>query len=117
MPHTKYKIRLIRSYANCNGKTKPKKYFKGRKTKSYDRKMEQKDEELNLERYLWNSRESGWDPSTGTDLHRIEVFDGVISDESNLHSATVQLGRVQVYFGTCRGMRHCLLRHATVSRR
>ena len=44
--------------------------------------LKQKDEELNLERQLWNSRESGWDPSTSTDLHRIEVFDGVISDES-----------------------------------
>ena len=49
--------------------------------------LKQKDEELNLERQLWNSRESGWDPSTSTDLHRIEVFDGVISDESR-HSAT-----------------------------
>ena len=44
---------------------------------------------LDLERQLWNSREAGWDPSTGTDLHRIEVFDGVISDESSLHSATL----------------------------
>ena len=51
--------------------------------------LKQKDEELNLERQLWNSRESGWDPSTSTDLHRIEVFDGVISDESSLHSATL----------------------------
>ena len=32
---------------------------------------------------------TGWDPSTDTDLHRIEVFDGVISDESSLHSATL----------------------------
>ena len=36
-----------------------------------------------------NSRESGWDPNTSTDLHRIEVLDGVISDESSLHSATL----------------------------
>ena len=57
--------------------------------KQKDKKLEQKDEELNLERQLWNSRESGWDPSTSTDLHRIEVFDGVISDESSLHSATL----------------------------
>ena len=47
--------------------------------KQKDKKLKQKDEELNLERRLWNSRESGWDPSTSTDLHRIEVFDGVIS--------------------------------------
>ena len=48
--------------------------------KQKDKKLEQKDEELNRGRRLWNSRESGWDPSTSTDLHRIEVFDGVISD-------------------------------------
>ena len=57
--------------------------------KQKDKKLEQKDEEINLERRLWNSRESGWDPSTGADLHRIEVLDGVISDESSLHSATL----------------------------
>ena len=51
--------------------------------------MKQKDEELNRERQMWNNRETGWDPSTSTDLHRIEVFDGVISDESSLHSATL----------------------------
>ena len=51
--------------------------------------LKQKNEELSLERQLWNSRESGWNPSTGTDLHRIEVLDGVISDESSLHSATL----------------------------
>ena len=51
--------------------------------------LKQKDKELILERHLWSSRESGWDPSDGTDLHRIEVFDGVISDESSLHSATL----------------------------
>ena len=62
---------------------------KRKSKKEKDKKLEQKDEELNLERQLWNSRESGWDPSTSTDLHRIEVFDGVISDESSLHSATL----------------------------
>ena len=51
--------------------------------------LKQKDEELNRERQLWNNRETGWDPSTSTDLHRIEVFDGVISDESSLHPATL----------------------------
>ena len=44
---------------------------------------------LDLERRLWNSRESGWDSNTSTDLHRIEVFDGIISDKSSLHSATL----------------------------
>ena len=62
---------------------------KDKKLEQENKKMEQKDEELSLERQLWNSRESGWDPSTSTDLHRIEVFDGVISDESSLHSATL----------------------------
>ena len=51
--------------------------------------LKQKDEELNLERRLWNSREAGWDSGASVDLHRIEVFDGVISDESSLHSATL----------------------------
>ena len=57
--------------------------------KQKDKKLEQKDEELNLERRLWNSRETGWDSGASVDLHRIEVFDGVISDESSLHSATL----------------------------
>ena len=51
--------------------------------------LKQKDKKLSLERHLWSSRESSWDPSNGTNLHRIEVFDGVISDESSLHSATL----------------------------
>ena len=57
------------------------------------RKLQQKNKNLkkilNLERRLWSSREADWDPSTGTDLHRIEVFDGVLSDESSLHPATL----------------------------
>ena len=57
--------------------------------KKLKKTLKQKDEELNLERRLWNSRESGWDSGAGADLHRIEVFDGVISDESSLHSATL----------------------------
>ena len=51
--------------------------------------LKQKDKELSLERHLWSSRESSWDPSNATNLHRIEVFDGVISGESSLHSATL----------------------------
>ena len=57
--------------------------------KKLKKTLKQKDEELNRERQLWNNRETGWDPSTSTGLHRIEVFDGVISDESSLHSATL----------------------------
>ena len=51
--------------------------------------LEQKDKDLSLERSLWKSRKSDWDSGAGTDLHRIEVFDGIISDESSLHSATL----------------------------
>ena len=54
-----------------------------------DKKLNQKDKELDLERRLRNNREADWDPGSSTDLHRIEVFDGVISDKSSLHSATL----------------------------
>ena len=57
------------------------------------RKLQQENKNLkkilDLERRLWSSREADWDPSTGTDLHRIEIFDGVIADKSSLHSATL----------------------------
>ena len=52
--------------------------------------LEQKDKDLDLERSLWNGRKTEWDSGAGTDLHRIEVFDGIISDESSLHSATMR---------------------------
>ena len=52
--------------------------------------LEQKDKDLNIERSLWNSRKAEWDSGASTDLHRIEVFDGIISDESSLHSSTLQ---------------------------
>ena len=61
--------------------------------KQKDKKLEQKDEELNLEHLLWNSREADWDSGASVDLHRIEVFDGITSDESSLHSATLDLIR------------------------
>ena len=57
--------------------------------KKLKKTLKQKDEELNLERCLWNSREADWDSGASVDLHRIEVFDGIISDESSLHSATL----------------------------
>ena len=53
--------------------------------KKLKKTLKQKDEELNLERRLWNSRETGWDSGASVNLHRIEVFDGVISNESSLH--------------------------------
>ena len=44
---------------------------------------------LDLERRLWKNREADWNPGDSTDLHRIEVFDGIISDKSSLRSATL----------------------------
>ena len=63
---------------------------KAKELEQKDKELEQKDKELNLERSLWNSRKADWDSGANTDLHRIEVFDGIISDESSLHSATLQ---------------------------
>ena len=63
---------------------------KAKELEQKDKELEQKDKELNLERSLWNSRKADWDSGAGTDLHRIEVFDGIISNESSLHSATLQ---------------------------
>ena len=54
-----------------------------------NKELNQKDKELDIERRLWKNREVDWDPGNSTDLHRIEVFDGVLSDESSLHSATL----------------------------
>ena len=58
--------------------------------KRKDKELERKDKELNLERSMWNSRNADWDSGTSTDLHRIEVFDSVISEESSLHSETLR---------------------------
>ena len=63
---------------------------KAKELEQKDKELEQKDKDLDLERSLWNSRKTEWDSGAGTDLHRIEVFDGIISDESSLHSATLQ---------------------------
>ena len=63
---------------------------KAKELEQKDKELEQKDKELNLERSLWNSRKADWDSGANTDLHRIEVFDDIISDESSLHSATLQ---------------------------
>ena len=47
-------------------------------------------QELGIKRRLWKNRAADWDPGDSTDLHRIEVFDGIISDESSLYSATLK---------------------------
>ena len=65
------------------------------------KELEQKDKDLNIEHSLWNSRKADWDSGANTDLHRIEVFDGIISDESNLHCDSAKHRRVPVYFETC----------------
>ena len=54
---------------------------------------------------MWKNRAADWDPGDSTDLHRIEVFDGIISDESSLYSATLNgrakfqhiVGHAEVY--------------------
>ena len=66
---------------------------KDKELEQKDKELEQKDKDLNLERSLWNSRKVDWNSGANTDLHRIEVFDGVISDESDLHSATLRSTR------------------------
>ena len=63
---------------------------KAKELEQKDKELEQKDKDLNIERSLWNSRKADWDSGASTDLHRIEVFDGIISDESSLHSATLK---------------------------
>ena len=55
-----------------------------------DRELVRKDRELNIERRLWKNRAADWNPNDSTDLHRIEVFDGIISDESSLYSVTLK---------------------------
>ena len=55
-----------------------------------DRKITKNAKELDIERRLWKNRAADWDPGDSTDLHRIEVFDGIISDESSLYSATLK---------------------------
>ena len=58
--------------------------------KKLKKTLAQKDKELDIERRLWKNRAADWDPGDSTDLHRIEVFDGIISDESSLYSATLK---------------------------
>ena len=72
-----------------------------RKDKELERnykELERKDKELNLERSLWNSRNADWDSCASTDLHRIEVFDSVISDESSLHFTTCPTSRQVIMY-------------------
>ena len=63
---------------------------KDRKLSQKDKELVRKDRELDIERRLWKNRAADWDPGDSTDLHRIEVFDGIISDESSLYSATLK---------------------------
>ena len=60
-----------------------------RMVRKKDRDPVQKDRDLDIKRRLWKNRAADWDPGDSTDLHRIEVFDGIISDKSSLHSATL----------------------------
>ena len=62
---------------------------KGKELEQKGKELEQRDKDLNLERSLWNSRKTDLDSGVYINLHRIEVFDDVISDESDLHSATL----------------------------
>ena len=61
-----------------------------RMVREKDREITKKGRELDIERRLWKNRAADWDPDDSTDLHRIEVFDGIISDESSLYSATLK---------------------------
>ena len=63
---------------------------KDRKLSQKDKELVRRDRELDIERRLWKNRAADWDPGDSTDLHRIEVFDGIISDESSLYSATLK---------------------------
>ena len=63
---------------------------KDRKLSQKDKELVRKDRELDIERRLWKNRAADWDSGDSTDLHRIEVFDGIISDESSLYSATLK---------------------------
>ena len=85
--------------------------------KQKDKELEQKDKDLNLERSLWNSRKPDWEAGINTDLHRIEMFDGIISDESSLHCDFVQYGRVSIYFEAGKGVHDGLWSDAAVLRR
>ncbi len=55
---------------------------KDRELNQKDREPVRKDKDLNIERRLWKNREVDWDPRYSTVLHRIEMFDSVIPDES-----------------------------------
>ena len=63
---------------------------KDKKLSQKDKELVRKDRELDIERRLRKNRAADWDPGDSTDLHRIEVFDGIISDESSLYSATLK---------------------------
>ena len=106
-----------RTLKKSNKTLKKKTILHEREIARLRKSLEQKDKDLNIERSLWNSRKAEWDSGAGRDLHRIEVFDGIISDESSLHSATLQNIEVPVHLATCGGVRDGLRRDAAVLRR
>ncbi len=57
-----------------------------------DKKLEQKDEELSLERSLWKRRDGALskDADKSAMLHRIEVFDEIICSKTKLYRATLK---------------------------
>ncbi len=57
-----------------------------------DKKLEQKDEELSLERSLWKRRDGALskDADKSAMLHRIEVFDEIIGSKTKLYRATLK---------------------------
>ena len=50
------------------------------KDEKFNNMVRKKDKELDIERRLRKNRAADWDPGDSTDLHRIEVFDGIISE-------------------------------------
>ena len=73
------------------------KRIRAQQDEKFNRMVRKKDKEMDIERRLWKTRAAGRDPGDSTDLHRIEVFDGIISDESSLYSATLK-GRAKFQY-------------------
>ncbi len=107
--HHKCRIHQIKPYTNWNKKIKKLKEILAQKDEKFnkmlrkkdkelvrkDKELVRKDKELDIERRLWNNRTTDWNSDNGTDLYRIKVFDGIISDESSLYYATLKLEKFQ----------------------
>ena len=61
-----------------------------RQGEMYDNIIQKKDSELSKEYSLWKHRPANWDSSKGVDLHRIEILDDILSDDSKLYAVTMQ---------------------------